>query len=165
VEKVVFPMDGFEQSITGRVMGDGTAPAGATENTDSNVRVVPLAGRQDISGLVHRGRVCLYDESGSIVELWGPEATEDNTIYRVKVCVKLSDAMKERYPDSFPQEGTTLTWQGDFVDVGSELYRRQGFEIDVWGGSRHWLVLPCVKDVQLVIGEHQPGTPWKAILA
>jgi hypothetical protein len=100
--------------------------------------------------------VALHDEDGSVVELWGPEATEDEKIYRVKVRAQLSERMKERYPEPFPEQATTLTWQGDYVDVGSELYGKQGFEIDGWGQSGHWLLLPHVATVRLITESNNP---------
>jgi hypothetical protein len=121
--------------------------------TGSSERVLRLDGRQDIGGLVHRGRVCLHDEDGSVIELWDPESTDVEKVYRVKVSATLSKKMKERYPEPFPEEATTLTWQGDFVDAGSELYGMQGFEIHGWCRPVSWLVFRCIESIRLIVPE------------
>lgn len=131
------------------------SPESDVRNIGADERLLELHGRKDLGELVQHGRVRLYSADGSVVEISNPtreEWRDPEGFYHVRLVASLSDKMKQRHPDPIPDDATTVVHHRDFVEIDSELYSGEVFDID-GTGAKPWqsLILRNICKIELVV--------------
>jgi len=149
-------MEGI-MAITTREQGSHAqdSPESAVRSIGADECLLELHGRNDLGELVQHGRVRLHSADGSVVEISNPtreEWRDPEGFYHVRLFASLSDEMKQRHPDPIPDDATTVVHRRDFVEVDSELYGGEVFDID-GTGAKPWqsLVLRHIRKIELVV--------------
>lgn len=138
-------------------------PESDVRSIGTDERLLELHGRNDLGELVQRGRVRLHSADGSVIEISNPtreEWRDPDGFYHVRLVATLSDEMKRRHPDPIPDDATTMVHYRDYVEVDSELYSGEVFDID-GTGARPWqsLVLRNIRKIELVVPRGDEDLP------
>ncbi|MFB4295326.1 hypothetical protein [Actinomadura sp. NTSP31] len=95
-------------------------------------RAVEVCGRHNLAKLAYLGCVRLHGEGGAVVEISEPQAVGDGD-HRVRLVIRLSAAMTERYRDPLPEDLISSISEHRDVQAGDSAYNFCGFEIQGWG--------------------------------